>query len=152
RALAAELAMRIPGRPATELSTVYLGGGTPSLLGARGIAALMDAIRARAPIARDAEVTLEANPDDVSRDTVAAWRASGITRLSIGAQSFDERALAWMHRTHDAAQIAHAVESARAGGIGELSLDLIFALPESLERDWERDLEAVLAFAPRHLS
>src|SRR6516162_83289 len=136
RAIAAELAMRVPDRPDKPLTTVYLGGGTPSLLGAEGIAALMEAIRARLPIAKDAEVTLEANPDDVSAAAVTQWRASGVTRLSIGAQSFDARALEWMHRTHDAAQIARAMDGARAGGISEISLDLIFALPDALARDW----------------
>ena len=151
-AIAAELAMRVPDRPDKPLTTVYLGGGTPSLLGADGVAALMDAVRARLPIAKDAEVPLEANPDDVSAGAVTRWRASGVTRLSIGAQSFDARALEWMHRTHDAAQIARAIEGARAGGISEISLDLIFALPDALARDWERDLAAALAFAPRHVS
>src|SRR6516162_1883602 len=127
-AIAAELAMRVPDRPDKPLTTVYLGGG--------GVAALMDAVRARLPIAKDAEVTLEANPDDVSAGAVAQWRASGVTRLSIGAQSFDARALEWMHRTHDAAQIALAMDGARAGGISEISLDLIFALPDALARDW----------------
>ena len=152
RAIAAELAMRIPERGVQPVTTVYLGGGTPSLLGADGIAALMDAIRVRAAVAPGAEITLEANPDDVSAPAVAQWRASGVTRLSIGAQSFDGRVLAWMHRTHDAPQIARAIDAAHAGGLSEFSLDLIFALPESLARDWESDLAAALALAPRHLS
>jgi oxygen-independent coproporphyrinogen-3 oxidase len=99
-----------------------------------------------------AEVTLEANPDDITADAVRAWRASGVNRLSIGIQSFDDRALQWMHRTHDAAQAARAVEAARTGGIEEVSIDLIFALPEALERDWDRDLVNALALEPSHIS
>jgi len=152
RAIAAELAMRFPERPAEALTTVYLGGGTPSLLGAEGIAALMDAVRARVAIAAGAEVTLEANPDDVTVEAVPRWRAGGITRLSIGAQSFQANALAWMHRTHGAEQIAHAFSAARAGRISDLSLDLIFALPSALARDWDHDLEKAIALAPKHLS
>jgi oxygen-independent coproporphyrinogen-3 oxidase len=83
---------------------------------------------------------------------VRAWRASGVNRLSVGIQSFDDRVLSWMHRTHDASQAARAVEAARAGGIEELSLDLIFALPDALERDWDRDLASALALEPSHIS
>ena len=152
RAVSAELAMRFQTRPASAMATVYFGGGTPSLLGDAGIAALMDAVRTRVQIAAGAEITLEANPDDVTRDAAAAWRASGVTRLSIGAQSFHAASLTWMHRTHDAAQIARAVDAARAAGFEQLSLDLIFALPDVLARDWDDDLAQAIALAPSHLS
>jgi oxygen-independent coproporphyrinogen-3 oxidase len=100
----------------------------------------------------DAEVTLEANPDDVTAHAVVAWKAAGVNRLSVGAQSFDPHALAWMHRTHSADQIERAVETAREGGIENISLDLIFALPESLGRDWRRDVERALSLHPDHVS
>jgi oxygen-independent coproporphyrinogen-3 oxidase len=83
---------------------------------------------------------------------VGAWRAAGVNRISLGAQSFDPGVLRWMHRTHDAAQISGAVEVLRSAGITELSLDLIFGLPALLERDWSADLDQVLALAPDHLS
>jgi oxygen-independent coproporphyrinogen-3 oxidase len=85
-------------------------------------------------------------------DAARAWHAGGVTRISLGAQSFDDRVLAWMHRTHDAAGIARAVDAVRSAGFENLSLDLIFALPTSLERDWGRDLRGAIALAPEHLS
>ncbi len=131
------------------LATVYLGGGTPSRLGGEGIAAL--AARLRLPGAL-AEFTIEANPEDVTPEAVRAWVGVGVNRLSVGAQSFDDAVLRWMHRTHDAARIAEAVHAARRGGLGNLSLDLIFALPEALGRDWRRDLDAAIALEPDHVS
>jgi oxygen-independent coproporphyrinogen-3 oxidase len=132
-----------------DLDTVYLGGGTPSRLGAVGVAALVALL---GPGRRPAEFTLEANPEDVTPESVRAWVVAGVNRLSLGAQSFDDRVLAWMHRSHDAARIGEAVAAARAGGVGNLSLDLIFALPEALGRDFSRDLDAATALEPEHIS
>jgi len=134
-----------PARP----STLYLGGGTPSRLGGDGLATLVRRLGAEQGIE---ECTVEANPEDVTRDAVTAWVRAGVNRLSIGAQSFEPRVLAWMHRVHDAAAIGRAVRSARAGGIANLSLDLIFALPDALARDWVRDLAAAIALEPDHIS
>jgi oxygen-independent coproporphyrinogen III oxidase len=154
QALLGELDVRFPASASERwrLDTLYLGGGTPSRLGARGVASLVSAIDQRLGIANDAEVTIEANPDDVSVDAVRAWRTAGVNRLSLGAQSFDASALAWMHRTHSSEQIRAAVDTARAGGIDNLSLDLIFALPAALERDWDDDLRRAIALAPSHVS
>jgi oxygen-independent coproporphyrinogen III oxidase len=99
-----------------------------------------------------AEITLEANPDDVSPAAAEAWRAAGVNRISLGAQSFDPVVLGWMHRTHDAEQIGSAVSTLRAAGFGNISLDLIYALPSVLNRDWARDLDRALALEPDHLS
>lgn len=151
-AVAREIDLRHPDRVPLDIDTLYFGGGTPSLLGGDGGAELMDRLRERFRLSNGAEVTLEANPDDVSVESANAWRAAGVTRLSIGAQSFADRALAWMHRTHDSTQIEVAVAAARAAGIENLSLDLIFALPESLGRDWRYDLRRALALEPAHLS
>ncbi len=147
-----EMRERYPGDGAWEAETLYLGGGTPSLLGGEGVGRLLGMVRDRVELVRGAEVTVEANPDDVSVAAVEAWRAAGANRLSIGGQSFDPRVLAWMHRMHSADQIAAAVLAAREGGIDNLSLDLIFALPESLERDWRVDIERTLELAPSHIS
>jgi len=137
---------------ASTLETVYLGGGTPSRLGGLGISDVLGSIRAHAAVATDAEITIEANPDDVNDLAVAHWLAAGVNRVSLGAQSFDEPALKWMHRTHDADQIGTAVRTLRRGGIDNVSLDLIFALPEHLNRSWKNDLERALDLAPSHLS
>ena len=150
KALRAELA-----HGATEgatLDTVYLGGGTPSRLGGLGVADVLTAIRERTKIAPNAEVTIEANPDDVNDIAVAQWLAAGVNRISLGAQSFDDTVLDWMHRTHDSSQIARAVKEIRRGGIDNISLDLIFALPAHLNRDWKNDVERALSLAPAHVS
>ncbi len=135
-----------------EVRTVYFGGGTPSRLDPAGIAELLEGIARARAVAPGAEVTLEANPDDVTHGVAAAWRAAGVNRVSLGVQSFDPAVLRWMHRTHTAGQVAPAVETIRAAGIGEVSLDLIFGLPAALSRDWERDLAQAFALSPDHLS
>ena len=137
---------------AAPLRTVYLGGGTPSRLGADGVAATLDALRSHVHWDADAEVTLEANPEDISVASVSAWRSAGVNRLSIGIQSFDDLVLSWMHRVHDASGARRAVAAAREGGINALSLDLIFATPDRLARDWQADLEQVIALEPDHVS
>ena len=135
------------------LDTIYLGGGTPSLLPAEALGALLAAIRnSQSAIRNPVEVTLEANPEDVTPDRAVAWRASGINRVSLGAQSFDDGVLRWMHRSHDAARIGDAVRTLRAAGIDNISLDLIFALPGELRRDWSRDLDLACSLLPAHLS
>ena len=153
-AIAGEIDVRFPDRSPARwiLDSLYLGGGTPSRLGAKGITDLMAALRDRLALAPDAEVTIEANPDDVTPEAAKAWRNAGINRASIGAQSFDERALQWMHRTHSSDQIRLAVDATRGVGIDNISLDLIFALPASLERDWRADLEQTITLGPSHVS
>ncbi|HEY8832494.1 MAG TPA: radical SAM family heme chaperone HemW [Gemmatimonadaceae bacterium] len=134
------------------LDTVYLGGGTPSRLGGPGVAQVLAAIRERATIANDAEVTIEANPDDVNDIAVAQWLAAGVSRISLGAQSFNDSVLEWMHRSHDSSQIARAVKAIKRGGIDNISVDLIFALPAHLSRDWNNDVDRALGLMPAHVS
>jgi len=134
------------------LETIYFGGGTPSRLAADQLAALLLRFRQDRPVAADAEITLEANPDDVGAADAAAWVAAGVNRVSLGAQSFSPRALAWMHRTHDEAQIGEAVRTLREAGLNNLSLDFIYALPADIPRDWNADLDRALALEPTHLS
>lgn len=137
---------------ARGLETLYFGGGTPSRLAPDTIAALIELVTTDLPLAPDAEVTLETNPDDVTPARAVAWQRAGITRVSLGVQSHDPAVLAWMHRTHHADQVAPAVAALRAAGISNISLDLIFALPPEVPRDWARDLELTLALEPEHLS
>lgn len=152
RALETETRLRYPGDAPWTVDTLYFGGGTPSLLGAEGVARMVAQLRERLTLAPGAEVTLEANPDDITPAAAAAWREAGINRLSIGSQTFDDRVLAWMHRLHSADRIGAAVSAAREAGIENISLDLIFALPEALGRSWERDVGMALALEPDHLS
>src|SRR3989454_3001430 len=137
------------------LETLYLGGGTPSLLPPNALKTLLTSLRDAfhvTPSRDDVEVTLEANPEDVTPESATAWRRAGVNRVSLGAQSFDDRVLKWMHRPHDAARIGHAVRALRAAGIDNISLDLIFALPAELERDWARELDLACSLLPAHLS
>ena len=151
-ALGTELARVAPDLGSGPLDTVYLGGGTPSRLGGSGVAEVLSLVRAVAPIADDAEVTIEANPDDVDDVTAAQWKRAGVNRVSLGSQSFDDSVLQWMHRTHDASQIVRAVETIRRTGITNISLDLIFSVPADLGRSWDRDIAALLALEPSHVS
>ena len=147
-ALEIELRMREPG----SVDTIYFGGGTPSLLGGGGVARALDTVCARHAPDADAEITLETNPEDITLANARAWLSAGINRLSIGTQSFDDRVLRWMHRVHDAATAERAVRVARDAGFHNISLDLIFAVPVELDRDWERDLAIALDLRPDHLS
>ncbi len=142
-------------RTAGGLDTLYLGGGTPSLLPPDALATLLTSLRDAFHVMSsrdDVEITLEANPEDVTCDLATDWRRAGVNRVSLGAQSFDDRVLAWMHRSHDGTRIGDAVRALRAAGIENVSLDLIFALPAELLRDWARDLDLACGLQPAHLS
>jgi oxygen-independent coproporphyrinogen-3 oxidase len=136
-----------------DFETIYVGGGTPSLLPAEAILALLHELTSprRTPHAAR-EVTIEANPEDVTVDSARIWKAAGVNRVSLGAQSFDDAVLQWMHRSHDAAQTRRAVQALRGAGIENISLDLIFGLPEELHRNWERDLDNLCSLLPAHCS
>lgn len=136
----------------TPLETLYFGGGTPSSLGAAGVRRVVDWARTVADLSPNAEITLEANPEDISAKAVAEWRDAGINRLSIGVQSFDDTVLQWMHRVHNADAALHAAQLARDGGIDAFSIDLIFSLPDALNRDWNRDLDIALSLNADHVS
>ena len=152
RALEAEIQTRFGALQPSEVDTIYLGGGTPSRLGGDGVARALELVQRQFLPAAGAEITIEANPDDVSPDAAARWQSAGVNRLSLGAQSFDDKVLAWMHRTHDSTTTSRAVQAARAAGIRNVSLDLIFALPESLARNLENDVQRLLDLEPEHVS
>jgi oxygen-independent coproporphyrinogen-3 oxidase len=135
-----------------RVETVYLGGGTPSLFSPAAIAALLDGIRTRFALAPEPEITLEANPGTVDRDRLAAYAAAGVNRLSLGAQSFHARHLETLGRDHRPPEVRDAVEAARLAGLGNVSLDLIFAVPGETLSEWEEDLAAAIALAPEQIS
>jgi len=139
-----------PGRG--PLETLYLGGGTPSLLPADAIAGLIELVRERFGLARDAEVTLEANPGPDDRGDPTAQRRAGVTRLSIGAQSLAAAELRMLGRRHRARDVAAAVEAARAAAIGSISLDLLYDVPGQTIGSWMTTLDEALALGPDHLS
>jgi oxygen-independent coproporphyrinogen III oxidase len=136
-----------------EMDTVYVGGGTPSLLGTGAMAQLRDALAPHlAWEDGGAEWTCEANPESFTPELAEDWAAAGIGRISLGVQSFDAGVLRWMGRLHGPEGPARAVLAARAAGIDDVSVDLIFGLPERLERDWEADLARALELEPTHIS
>ena len=135
------------------VDTVYFGGGTPSCLGPDRLCRVLDAVFAHYRVMPDAELTLEANPDSAQDlSALRRLRRAGFTRLSLGMQSADDAELARIGRIHTHAQTVRAVENARAAGFGELSLDLIYGLPEQTMARWQANLAAALALAPEHLS
>ncbi|MBP9898409.1 MAG: radical SAM family heme chaperone HemW, partial [Gemmatimonadales bacterium] len=135
-----------------SISTLYFGGGTPSRLEGDTIGRLIQMITADRPLASDAEVTLEANPDDVTPDRAIAWREAGVNRISLGVQSHEPAVLEWMHRTHTAQQVPFAVSILRNAGFDNISMDLIFGVPVALRRDWLRDFDLTLELEPTHIS
>lgn len=139
-------------RVADQLETLYVGGGTPSLLGPRAMDGLV-AVLGRSRLRGDGlEWTAEANPESLTRELAEAWRGAGVNRLSVGIQTFHDPALRWMGRRHGPEGGRRAVAAARSAGMENLSVDLIFGLPPHLRRDWRADLEAVLALEVPHVS
>jgi oxygen-independent coproporphyrinogen III oxidase len=140
------------GRDRPPLETAYLGGGTPSLLPGDAVAELLDLVRRRFGLATDAEVTIEANPGPDERGDAVLLRQAGVTRVSLGAQSLDDRELRTLGRRHRAADVVEAVAACREAGIGSLSLDLLYDIPDASLARWTDTLEAALVLDPDHLS
>ena len=150
-ALIADLEAALPLVWGRRIHTVFIGGGTPSLFEPMEIERLIAAIRARLPMEPGCEITLEANPGTFERDRFRAFRAAGVTRLSIGVQSFDDASLVALGRVHDSAQARAAIEEARLA-FETFNIDLMYALPGQTLAGLEADLETALSFAPPHLS
>ena len=150
-ALVADLESALPMIWGRKVHTVFIGGGTPSLLSSFSIERLLSSIRARVPLIPDAEITLEANPGTFEREKFAAFYAAGVNRLSLGIQSFDDRFLRTLGRVHDASEARRASEAALMI-FGNVNLDLMFALPSQTLADAERDVAAAIGFSPAHLS
>jgi putative oxygen-independent coproporphyrinogen III oxidase len=141
-----------PWAPAVEIATIFLGGGTPSLLEPADLAAVLDGVRARFAVTADAEITVECNPESVRRDKLAAYRAAGVNRISLGVQSLDDTILSRLGRLHDARGARAAFEAAREAGCANVSVDLMYGLPHQDAAAWQRSVEGVLGWQPEHLS
>ncbi len=150
-ALIRDLELSLPLVWGRRVHTIFVGGGTPSLMSAGGFDRLMSDIRARLPLEADAEITLEANPGTFEAERFAAYRSSGANRLSIGIQSFNPRHLRALGRIHDGDQARRAVAIARTA-FDNINLDLMYALPGQTPDELAADLEASIAFGPQHLS
>jgi len=134
------------------IQTVYFGGGTPSLLSQEEIHQLLATFRKNFTILPDAEISLEANPDDLTPLKLNALFDVGVNRLSIGIQSFDNRVLQFLNRSHDASSAVASVEHARLAGFKNISIDLIYAIPDQSESVWKQNIHQALALHPEHIS
>lgn len=148
-----EITLTAPAWPEPRpFDTVYFGGGTPSLLPAEDLTRVIEACRKHLVVADDAWIFLEANPEDVTPETCAAWRRLGVRTLSLGVQSFSDEALRFLGRRHTAAQARAAVETALAAGFSTVSVDLIFGLPDQTEDAWGSELQTAVTLGPEHVS
>ncbi len=134
------------------VDTIYFGGGTPSLLTEFELSSIMDRIHQSFRISQSTEITLEVNPEDVTFENVSVWKNCGINRISMGLQSFKESDLKWMNRAHDCSQGFGAVELLKNKAFDNISVDLIYGLPELTLSEWEQHLQHVIALDVQHLS
>ncbi|MEP0986208.1 radical SAM family heme chaperone HemW [Ekhidna sp.] len=134
------------------IETIYFGGGTPSLLTFDQIKFILNAIERSHSISSEAEITLEANPEDLSSEKASQFFNAGINRLSIGIQTFDEAKLKWMNRIHDTNESLAAIKNVRNAGFQNISLDLIYAIPDHSLNKWQSDLEQIIELNPEHVS
>lgn len=139
----------LAGQP---VQTIYFGGGTPSILPPAAISGLLSTLRQHYDVAPDAEITLEANPDDLTATTLQGLLTAGINRLSIGIQSFFEEDLRWMNRAHNAGQAADCIRLAREAGFENFSTDLIYGGPTLIDEHWQQNVAQAIALGVPHLS
>ncbi len=152
KALLKEMQLRRNYLTEGTIRTVYFGGGTPSMLSAEQIGTILEGLRAQYCIAADAELTLEANPSDISEEKLRSWREMGFDRLSIGVQSFRDAALRTIGRRHNAQQAKEAVRKAQKEGFENVSIDLIYGLPSESLADWKDEVRQALELNIQHVS
>lgn len=152
RALCKELELRRDYLPQEEIATVYLGGGTPSQLEEKDFGQIFDTLYRLYPVSKDAEITLEANPDDLTPEYVSSLRSLPFNRLSMGIQTFQEETLRLLCRRHTARQAKEAFYRCREAGFQNISIDLMYGLPGETLAAWENDLQEALAMRPEHIS
>jgi oxygen-independent coproporphyrinogen-3 oxidase len=151
-ALLKEMELRFYYIGEERVETVYFGGGTPSLLEGDELMRIMDRVRTLFPVSEDAEITLEANPDDFTLARLGGWRAAGVNRLSIGVQSFFEADLQWMNRAHDARQARACIAMAQGEGLDNISIDLIYGGPTLPDTHWNQNVDTAMGLGIPHLS
>jgi oxygen-independent coproporphyrinogen III oxidase len=134
------------------VSTIYFGGGTPSLLSSKEIGTLLTSIADHFIIEPDAEITLEANPDDISENILQEWKQTGVNRLSIGIQSFQEEDLRWMNRAHNSTQAMNSIYLAKAAGFKNFSIDLIYGSPLLTDDQWKKNVDTIIKAEVPHVS
>jgi len=147
-----ELKMRSDDLQNDSISSVYFGGGTPSLLTYDELTTILNVVHDNYRITNDVEITLEANPDDVTPKRVSEWKDAGITRFSLGVQSFRNEDLEWMNRAHNASEAVHSIELIKNGGFDNFSVDLIYGSPNLSDEAWQFQLEKLIALGVPHIS
>lgn len=151
-ALLKEIALTEIGNPDSNIESIYFGGGTPSLLLPEELALIFEALSKKFTLPAQGEVSLEANPDDISIAKLIAWRNLGVNRLSIGVQSFFDEDLRWMNRAHNAQQSLDSIRSAQDKGFENITIDLIYGLPEASDIRWAKNVERVTELHIPHIS
>ena len=149
--LAKELKLR-SSTPKITIETIYFGGGTPSILTEKALDFLMETIKTCYNVSTSAEITLEANPDDINAEKALSWKRSGINRLSIGIQTFNDKILKILNRSHTSNQALKSIEWVRQAGFQNISADLMFALPDSNDAVLKADLKTLISLDLPHLS
>jgi len=152
QAIALEIKLRANAFSDSSLSTIYFGGGTPSLLSVEELELVLTAAYTHFKVDDHVEITLEANPEDISVETLKAWKNIGINRLSIGTQSFNNSILKWMNRAHSGNEAAHSVNLALDMGLTNVTIDLIYGVNLRSEGEWEQELNTALGLGAPHLS
>lgn len=151
-ALVKEIELTKVYEDAETIETIYFGGGTPSIIDIEELKKILDTIRRKWIIAKDAEITLEANPDDINNDKLLLWKANGINRLSVGIQSFNEEELKWMNRAHTAAESLRCIDEIAAAGFTNFSIDLIYGSPLLSNEQWKKNVDIVINKKIPHIS
>ena len=151
-ALKKELITRSPELNSEEISTIYLGGGTPSVLLLDELKSLLEIINVNYNVSPEAEITMEANPDDLSQAVLTCLRESGFNRLSMGIQSFSEADLKLMNRRHGVMQAVQSVKWAKSAGFKNISIDLIYGLPNQTMEEWEKNVQIAVQLDVQHIS
>ena len=146
------LCREIADRASGSISTIYLGGGTPSQLTLPQLHQLFDTIYKYNKVEKDAEVTIEVNPDDVTEELAAALPTLSVNRVSMGAQTFDDERLAFLHRRHTSRQVGEAIDRLRKADISNISIDLMYGFPEETLTSWQQDISTALSLDVEHLS
>ena len=140
------------GENSEVTDTIYFGGGTPSLLSVTEIKRLLDTVHQYYNVSENAEITLEANPDDINEIKLAEWKSIGINRFSIGVQSFKEEDLVWMNRAHNAEQAIRCINLVKDAGFQNYSVDLIYGTPTLSDDDWKKNVQTLIALDVPHIS
>lgn len=151
QAIAKEMSLRA-NEIQEEINTIYFGGGTPSMVETESIASLLNQAHQLFKISPSAEITLEANPDDITETKANDWKSMGINRFSLGIQSFSDVNLTWMNRAHNASQSFAAIETIRAAGFENFSIDLIYGTPDQTQAGWIKDVQTAIDLEIPHLS